>query len=65
MMFLKEQLSFMQDKVQKAASEIEQKERLIQAIESEKREVMRKYETVEFENFELKEKLQSLTLRSA
>jgi prefoldin subunit 5 len=51
--FLKDQLAFLTDKIRKSTSELEEKEKLIQQIDHEKREVSRKFETLEFANFEL------------
>lgn len=56
-MFLREQLNYLKDKVDKATHELEDKERLIQQIEREKRDYLRKYETLELANFELQEKM--------
>jgi len=36
---------------------LEEKERLIEVIEREKRDCQRKYETIEFANFEMQEKI--------
>jgi hypothetical protein len=55
--FLKDQVSFLQSKISKATLELEEKERIIQQIEREKRDCQRKFETIEFANFEMQEKV--------
>ena len=54
---MREQIKFMSEKIEKAQSELEQKELLVQQIELEKREAYRKQENLEVQNFELQEQL--------
>ena len=52
---LKDQLKFLGSKIQQATQEIEEKERVIQKLEHEKREFQRRFEHVELENFQMQE----------
>ena len=54
---LKDQLKFLGGKIQQATQEIEEKERVIQKLEHEKREFQRRFEHVELENFQMQERL--------
>ena len=54
---MKDQIKFMTDTIEKAQSELEQKQWLIHKIEAEKRDVARKFEALEVSNFELQEQL--------
>lgn len=55
--FLKEQLKFMTDRIKTATIELEDKERVIQKLEHEKRDLLRNFENIELENFKMQEKL--------
>lgn len=57
---MREQLNFLQEKIARSRQELEEKERLVQQIEREKREYIRKYESLEFANFEIQEKLNQI-----
>ena len=50
---MRDHIKFMSEKIEKAQSELEQKEMLVQQIELEKREAQRNLETMEVQNFEL------------
>ena len=50
---MRDQIKFMSDKIEKAMTDLESKELLVQQIELEKREAYRKYEALEVQNFEL------------
>jgi len=62
---LKDQLKFLGSKIQQATQEIEEKERVIQKLEHEKREFQRKFEHVELENFQMQELMAQSASRPA
>ena len=51
--FLRDQLKFMTERVKKTTLDLEEKERVIQKMEHERRELERKFEAMELENFQL------------
>ncbi len=53
MLFLKDQLKFMSERMKKTTHDLEEKERVIQKMEHERRELERKYEAMELENFQM------------
>jgi hypothetical protein len=55
--FLKDQLSFVTERLRRATTDLEEKECLIQKLEHEKREFKRENEALEIENIRLAEKL--------
>lgn len=61
---LAEQLDFLQGRITAMQRELEEKEATIQLIEQEKGEYARKFETLEFENTELQQKVGQLTAQN-
>ena len=59
--FLKDQLKFLGEKIKTATMELEDKERVIQKLEHEKRDLMKNFENIELENFKMQEKLTYVT----
>lgn len=59
--FLKDQLKFLTEKVKKASQELEEKEKVIQKLEHEKREYQRNFENMELENFQMQEKINMIS----
>lgn len=59
MLFLRDQLKFMSERMKKTTLDLEEKERVIQKMEHERRELERKYEAMELENFQMQEKMAS------
>lgn len=62
---LKDQIKFMQDRLTQNAQELTAKDLTIQSIEIEKRETLRKYESLDLANYELEEKLSGAESRCA